>query len=476
MTLVAAIALVAVLLSRSRDLSTSFDVDRSTNGATPSAADERVELGRAASAASAREALVDEPTAEAATASDDVDALFVRVAQLERRLARDAHDEPARAELESVVSELRTLEDLVDAVLAAVRDGVPGDEERARLVRYGAVRAGYWAASLDARDGRAATGGKFVLDGVEVVARAERASAELLATNLELLIEEQPLVRGREALDRALELRRVVPERADLLDRLVLALALDLDERDRHALARWLLADPSDTASVVEGLEQLFANGDTWLALELASEAFELGDWEARGAVAEAVAQAAPVDVATAFALERFERLRNEPTIWFEIGTREGGSDALFAAYGDLREAESGATERRVLVSGMFEARAEDLRSIASEDPEDDVAVQALLTLTSRGSKVLVEDVDTVRSVVERCSDERLGMALSAASNLLRRGTRGSAVHDGAIDVLRGVAADSGRRIADRRAAFDLVAPHLGESDRAVLAALLEQD
>lgn len=422
----------------------------------------------------------------------------------------------------------RALMDVIDGLTELGADGARADDDQLQRLRYGAVRAVYWlvplraraaaeeaashgAASPDSQLQSSPSQGSPSQDGLsqDVIGRAlsascallvsiDRATADFLADNLaavldgefaggvlavgvledgefvdgefvdgELAIGELAIEAAPRLLDELLTLRVRHRERAAVIDRVLFALARRLDPKTRDALTRWLLADPSDTKAVTQGLIELFALGEPWLALDVARDTFERGGPSERHMVALAVAREAPIDLAVDFMVERARNLGHVPTVWFELGTRVGGLDELRLAYADLRVDEDSDPEaRRLAVLGMTDCEAPELRSIALDDPDPDVRSQALLTLTARDGAGTTEDVDAILSVLDRTPSGSLSSLLWASQNALEANGGGAPHTKRLVNRLRSLVLDDLRTLGERQEVLEAIEAWIDPNER----------
>ncbi|QDU83466.1 hypothetical protein Pla163_05650 [Planctomycetes bacterium Pla163] len=421
-------------------------------------------------------------------AARSLDALFLAIADSEEHVVRGTGSESTASDLERAVAELaareRGLEDVVDRLseLGAVGAvAVHGEPEQLQRLRYGAVRAVYWLVPLWAGDaagreddpagaGASAAVRSALSRSCALLVSIDGATADFLADNLVALLEgELAIEPGPRLLDELLTLRVRHRERANVIDRVLLALAGRLDAKTRDALARWLLADPSDTEAVTRGLVELFALGEPWLALDVARDTFERGGPNERHMVALAVAREAPVDMAVGFLVERAGDLGGVPTAWFELGERDGGLDELRLAYADLRVDETGDPDaRRLTVLGMGGAEAPELRAIALDDPDPDVRGQALLTLTAQDGAGTTRDVEAILDALDREPGGSLSALLWASQNVLDQGGGPQrAPHtQQLVDRLRSLVLDDTRAPSERREVLEAIEAWIDPNER----------
>lgn len=430
-----------------------------------------------------RRAVVDDgPAAVPPATRFDLEARLVDLARAEEDLARSRDVDGARQRLEEAVAELCDAADALECI-GAVRERVGAahertdtvrepaarsDEAEQRYLRYGSVRAFYWVAQQRTRTGQDAVVRAAVLEAIDHVAALDAPTAAFLCDCLVALIEARAVDLPVGVVERLIERRLRVPERAGYFDRLLMAVAQGLDEDTRLALSAWLVRDPSDTDAVVASLSGFFEVGRDALALEVARDAFETADPPARTSLAEAVARRAPTDAAAAFLVERADQLQAAFGAWSELGTREGGVEALTVAYDGLRVLEENANGRRLAVMAMGEARAEDLRWIAGDDPDPHVRGQALLTLSTRGGPIASADLDLATGLLADLDGPAFGSAAAGARNLLRRAERAGRTDERVrlVEALRAVVLDDGRSERARRDALGSLEGWIDDAQR----------
>lgn len=407
-----------------------------------------------------------------------LEARLTALARAETALARGQEPDAARARLEEVVVELcRTPDALasigaVRARVAARDEGVAREEgaadEALRSLRYGAVRGFYWVVQDRERSGDGALVRAAVFEAVDHLAQLELGTATFLCDCLVALVEDRAIAPPDALLERLIERRLRTPERANLFDRVLMAVAQGLDEDARFALSKWLVSDPSDADAVAASLAGFFDAGRVALGMEVARDAFARGDHAARTLVAEAVARRAPADDAAAFLVERADGLQAAIGAWAELGARDGGTEALQVAYDGLRALEENATGRRLAVMAMGAAEPEDLRWIARDDPDPHVRGQAFLTLTTRGGPIDGADLDTAVELLDGLDAHAFGSAAAGARNLLRRAARGGRTDERVrlVEALRAAALDPSKTPRARREALRSLDGWIDDAER----------
>lgn len=320
-------------------------------------------------------------------------------AALAERLARAARavesGDRAAAELELaglVATRARVLE-----ILAWLRQQPAPPPEPATSGALLALQAGLLLAAQDS-----AQPGFSSLEFVELVLRELALLDPGLRRRLIALLAGARTAAGP-ALDArhlrcVLELRRTHPELAEELGPLLeqIGSALGGSARDQD-LRRLFLEGEDDPALVKAALASLLAS-EPQLFLALAEELFALNkdDARLRSAIVQAIVSAAPVDDAAAM-------LARTGSVQFltqahVLGTRPGGLEALAREYDRLLQADGNARGRELLVAGMLAESEPVLRGIARLDPDPQVRVQSLLTLSARGA-VEASLIDELRAL-----------------------------------------------------------------------------
>jgi hypothetical protein len=182
-----------------------------------------------------------------------------------------------------------------------------------------------------------------------------------------------------------LALRRAHPELAAELGPLLEHAGESLGGPEQQADFRRLFLQESDDPALVKlALASLLAT-DPGTFLPLAEELYARAaqDPALRAAIAQAIAGSAPVAEAAAM----LARLADDGQYaqFQTLGSRPGALDALAAEYDALLASGGNARGRKLLVSGMRAETSEVLLGIARLDPDANVRLQALLTLTIRG-------------------------------------------------------------------------------------------
>jgi hypothetical protein len=261
-------------------------------------------------------------------------------------------------------------------------------------------------------------------------------------------------------LGRILELRRLHPEQAELYSGLLVHLAENLsDERGLEEFRALFLTEGQDPTAVKLSLCALLrTDAASWLPLAEDLFADAHGNQALRGAIAYAIASAAPVELAAA-SLTRLANgsMYNEFAL---LGMRAGGAEALAAHYSELAGSGGNPVARKLLVSGLRGEPEPVLVGIAATDPDPAVRTQALLTSSlgrASGSGLL----DQLEALHSQRSDPARGIpsaqAVMVAGNVLINSA--GAERERAKELLLRIAGDPAESDADRLSAVRTLRP-----------------
>ena len=400
--------------------------------------------------------------------------LLARIADIEEALVAGHERGDARRADENHVELERVLAPILDdptaliEILELLTPDAAGERRLDAREQYGAVRALYWLVVVNA--GRGAER-PMVLAILEALPRLHADARPYLVDNLTLAtIDDRPVL-DASYLDVILRLRAAFPEHAELFSSLFEVLGDTMTARERAEFFALFSPELEDPVLVGLTIQNLLKGDDPEFGLFLARQRFDdpvLAD-AVRLAIAGAVAETADVFSATEFLAERAQELRNAPSLWFNLGAREGAVGALEDSYFGLAHEGADPEARRGLVMGMRTSAPTDLLRIAETDPTPRVATQALLTLTSkRGWEA---DPATAERVLERLRSaaapgsgaERPQELWLVAQNVAAQAQRAgrSKVRDEVVALLRSVAEDPSAAPGERRASLDALRPYL---------------
>ena len=355
------------------------------------------------------------------------------------------------------------------------------DPEALTAEELGAVAAVFYAFELYNSDGADLTWMVAGVDGHAFGSAVLAALPEIAEPARGWLAERlsQASVDGRFVLDPSwlheiLALRRAHPELREMYGSLIENMGAGLGEEERQSFYALFLTESDDPTLVKVALSQLLASErpETYLvwAAELWAQSEALP--EMRNGIAQAVATAAPPELAARFLGSVAES--GLLGAFHALGGRAGGPEALAGQYDELVTSSLAPTARRMLVSGMLAAGEGALIGIASTDPDASVRGQALVTLTLSGSPLTSASVEALRTGYAERDDPYVGVPLAwttmAAANMLRNGGD-TGVRAQALDLLREIAEDTTVSPAERRGALDSLSPWVTPELRATIAA-----
>lgn len=272
-------------------------------------------------------------------------------------------------------------------------------------------------------------------------------------------------VNGRRVLDlsylsKILELRRLHPDQAQAYSLLLENIAEELKGGEAYDQFYALFVnDTNDPMAVRVSLAALLRNkGGAFLPLAEEMFARAKGNADLRAAITLAIATSAPVEEA----VKSLSRLADPVQLaeFTFLGSRPGALEALGAEYNDLVTRESNPTARKMLVSGMAKENEGVMLGIATTDPDPEVRIQALLTLTS-GQAGSERALDTLIQAHANRGDPRSGIpswgAVLAASNIVQHSS--GAQREQAQGFLMQIAYDRRLSDEDRLSAVTMLKP-----------------
>ncbi len=329
---------------------------------------------------------------------------------------------------------------------------------------YGAVRAIYWTIVISAGRGEERPVMLSVLAALPMVLPAIHHQ---LIKNLTRAAVDGRLILDSSYLEDLLTLRAMHPEEASIFSALFLAMGDGLSAEERQRLFSIFGVVNDDPVLAGLTIKNLLLGSDPEFALFLAEQ--RLDDLElpkqVKLAVAHAVIEHADVFSAASFLAEHTELFRNDPTLWFSLGYREGGAEAYEAEYYSLVENNAAARTREMLVAGMKKAPQEDLLRIARSDPEGQVVGQALLTASGKrdGSSAGRREILALIRENRHPGGIHVVQAQGAAYNVARHAKRAgdSQTLDAAVELLTDIARDPSVRESYRRTAIGYLERYL---------------
>jgi hypothetical protein len=291
----------------------------------------------------------------------------------------------------------------------------------------------------------------------------------------------QASVEGRFILDGTwrhaiLALRRAHPELRELFSSLLENMGTGLADEERQAFYALFLTESDDPTLIKVALAQLLTGErpETFLAWAGELWAQPGATPELREGIAQAVAAAAPADLAASFLGGHADE--GLFAAFHALGARADGGEALAHEYDHLVASDLSPAARRMLISGMSTAGESQLLGIARTDPDANARGQALVTLTAFPRELTQESVAALRTAYGERDDPQLGVPVEwttlAAANLVRAGID-TGLRTRALDLLREMAEDPGLAAGHRRQALEQLGPWLEPEVRAAIEAAI---
>lgn len=424
-----------------------------------------------------------------ATAQDDAPPPDPELANLglEERLAAIARLEGEILQQGASEARVRRLEALLEPLLASpptlllVLDNLVAGKWRSTapdaatldIVEYGGCRALYWGLVSfhnprsrfhDADQGRALF--------VTILTDLPALDGKLLSTLVEQLlrseVEGKPLVALYTA--EILELRAFFREHRELFSKLFARLGDSMTPEERDRFFTIYLSETSDPLILGTALRNLLQGANPDWALSLAEALFDdpTTSPEVRNAIVQALVDGLqdPFKVAD-FLVERIDQTRGLPGAWLTLARKEGGFNAVEAAYNQLAGSNANAKARELLVASMRNASASELERIADiafQDPSPSVRGQALMSMTSAPNWAATQkSMDDLRSAFAGGVDP--ARAAWSAGNIAKKAAKTGAVdlRDDATSFLEELVHDGSLPDAARHAALEELKPFLSE-------------
>ena len=289
----------------------------------------------------------------------------------------------------------------------------------------------------------------------------------------------QASVDGRFVLDPSwlheiLALRRAHPELREMYGSLLENMGAGLGESERQSFYALFLTESDDPTLVKVALSQLLAGGRPETYLVWAAELWAQSEAapEMRSGIAQAVATAAPPELAARFLGGVAET--GMYGAFHALGARENGTEALVDEYDRLVTSNLSATARRMVISGMSSAGEAPLLGIARTDPDAQVRGQALVTMSLTQQSLTSASIEALRTGYSERDDPHVGVPLEwttlAAANMVRSGGD-TGLRTQALALLRDIAEDTSLAATQRRRALDSLSPWVDPELRAAIAA-----